>query len=61
MIVRLASVLALLSLAALSATPVPVWGETLGEYWDTAEEESKYYRIIEIPMPTGMAIEAGCF
>jgi hypothetical protein len=61
MIVRLASVLALLSFAALSAIPVSVWGETLGEYWDTAEEESKYYRIVEIPMPKGMAIEAGCF
>ena len=61
MIVRLASVLSLLSFAALSAIPVSVWGETLGEYWDTAEEESKYYRIVEIPMPKGMAIEAGCF
>ena len=35
--------------------------ETLGEYWGTAEEESKYYEIVEIPIPAGMAIEAGSF
>lgn len=33
----------------------------LGEYWGTAEEEAKYYRIVEIPLPQGMALEAGCF
>ena len=38
-----------------------VRSETLGEYWDTAEEESKYYKIVEIPLPDGMAIEAGSF
>lgn len=35
--------------------------QTLGGYWDTAEEESKYYRIVEIPMPEGVEIEAGSF
>ena len=25
--------------------------QTLGEYWDTAEEESKYYEIVDIPIP----------
>ncbi len=35
--------------------------EPLGEYWGTAEEESKYYRIVEIPTPEDLAIEAGCF
>ncbi len=35
--------------------------QTLGEYWGTAEEESKYYRIVEIPTPEGSAIEAGSF
>ncbi len=39
----------------------PVRAETLGEYWDTAEEEAKYYRIVEIPIPDDMAIEAGSF
>ncbi len=35
--------------------------QPLGEYWDTAEEESKYYRIVEIPLPEETAIEAGSF
>ncbi|MCP4175280.1 MAG: hypothetical protein GY758_31405 [Fuerstiella sp.] len=35
--------------------------ETLGEYWGTAEEEAKYYRIVEVPIPEGMALEAGSF
>ena len=59
MFVRIANLPALV--AVLSVFAVSAWGETLGEYWDTAEEESKYYRIVEIPMPKGMAIEAGCF
>ncbi|MCS7468458.1 hypothetical protein NZK35_17535 [Stieleria sp. ICT_E10.1] len=49
-------VLALILSAAASAH-----AQTLGEYWDTAEEESKYYKIVEIPMPEGTAIEAGSF
>lgn len=40
---------------------VQVQAQTLGEYWDTAEEESKYYRIVEIPLPEETAIEAGSF
>ena len=58
MFVRIANVLALVlmfSSSFLSLFDVSAWGETLGEYWDTAEEESKYYRIVEIPMPAGMA------
>ncbi|MDP6717940.1 MAG: hypothetical protein QGF59_04785, partial [Pirellulaceae bacterium] len=35
--------------------------QTLGEYWNTAEEEAKYYRIVEVPIPKGMAMEAGSF
>jgi hypothetical protein len=35
--------------------------QTLGEYWDTAEEEAKYYKIVELPMPEGMELEAGSF
>ncbi|MCP4510984.1 MAG: hypothetical protein GY826_31820, partial [Fuerstiella sp.] len=35
--------------------------ETLGEYWGTSEEEAKYYRIVEVPIPEGMALEAGSF
>jgi hypothetical protein len=35
--------------------------EPLGEYWGTGEEEAKYYRIVEVPIPKGMALEAGSF
>lgn len=31
--------------------------QELGEYWNTAEQESKYYRIVEIPTPENLAIE----
>lgn len=37
------------------------FAQTLGEYWDTAEEESKYYKIVEIAVPESLAIEAGSF
>lgn len=47
---------ALASMAAPSAI-----GQKLGEYWDTAEVESKYYRIVDVPAPQHLGIEAGCF
>ncbi len=36
-------------------------GQTLGEYWGTAEREAEYYEIVEIPFPEELAIEAGSF
>ncbi len=35
--------------------------EPLGEYWGTAEEEAKYYRLVDVPLPEELAIEAGSF
>ncbi len=35
--------------------------ETLGEYWGTAEEESKYYKMVDVPLPKKLAVEAGSF
>ncbi len=35
--------------------------EPLGEYWGTAEEESKYYRMVDVPLPKKLAVEAGSF
>ncbi len=35
--------------------------EPLGEYWGTAEQEAKYYRIVDIPFPDEMALEASSF
>ncbi len=35
--------------------------QPLGEYWGTAEAESEYYKMVEVPIPEGMAVEAGSF
>ena len=35
--------------------------EPLGEYWGTGEEESKYYKLVDIPLPKELAVEAGSF
>lgn len=49
------------ALALLIGAPQLVYSQTLGEYWDTAEEEQKYYRIVDIPFPNEIAMEAGSF
>ena len=46
---------------ALLFSPAISRAQSLGEYWDTAEEESKYYRIVDIPLPEKMQLEAGSF
>ncbi len=51
----------ILLMAVVSIMAGRARAETLGEYWGTAEEESKYYRIVEIPIPDSLAIEAGSF
>ena len=51
---RLVLLIWLIAAARLHAQP-------LGEYWGTAEEEAKYYKIVEVPIPEGMAMEAGSF
>ena len=35
--------------------------EPLGEYWGTGEEEAKYYKLVDVPLPEELAIEAGSF
>jgi hypothetical protein len=50
-------VLAMAGLAPVTRLPA----QTLGEYWNTAEEEAKYYRIVAVPIPQGMALEASSF
>lgn len=35
--------------------------EPLGEYWGTAEQEDKYYQLVDVPLPKELAIEAGAF
>ena len=54
MSLRMAFLVCLMAVGQLHA-------QTLGEYWNTAEEESKYYKIVEVPIPEGMVMEAGSF
>ena len=35
--------------------------QPLGEYWGTGEEESKYYKLVDVPLPKELAVEAGSF
>jgi len=35
--------------------------QTLGEYWGTAEQEARYYKIVDVPFPQEMALEATSF
>ena len=51
----------LLRIILLTLLTSTVYAQNLGGYWGTAEEESKYYKIVEIPMPKGAAIETGSF
>ena len=48
--------------ALLFAIPAAiVRAEPLGDEWGTAERESEFYKITEIPVPEPHFIEAGCF
>jgi hypothetical protein len=35
--------------------------EEVGERWGTAERERKYYRLVDLPIPKNLVIEAGAF
>lgn len=35
--------------------------DPFGEYWGTGEAESRYYEMVEIPLPKELAVEAGSF
>ena len=54
---RAAALLALSSLPALAAQPA----EDLGSKWGTETEERKYYRVVSLPIPEELTIEAGAF
>ncbi len=47
--------------AFLIATTCLPQQEPLGEYWGTAEQEQEYYRLVDVPLPKELAIEAGSF
>ncbi|QDT08248.1 ThuA domain-containing protein [Stieleria marina] len=48
------------SIAAIAIAFAPQT-ETLGEYWGTGEDESVYYKLVDVPLPKELAIEAGSF
>ena len=48
--------LALQCLATLSLV-----AEEVGERWGTAERERAYYRVVNVPIPKGLVVEAGAF
>ena len=55
-----------LSLRALSALGCALFAsdlsaQELGARWGTAERERAYYRIVELPIPEGLVVEAGAF
>ncbi len=42
---------------------LPTWAcaEDFGDTWGTAEREAAYYRLVDVPMPDGVYVEAGSF
>ena len=55
--VKSLTTLTLLSLALMPILPA----EELGEMWGTAEEEAKYYPIVNIPIPQNIPMRPGSF
>ena len=53
--------LTLLKLVSLTCLAMAPQQEPLGEYWGTGEAEAKYYKIVDVPLPKDLAIEAGSF
>ncbi len=45
----------------LCLLPWSAVAEEFGDTWGTAERESAYYRLVDIPMPKGVYVEAGSF
>ncbi|MEO1525978.1 MAG: ThuA domain-containing protein [Planctomycetota bacterium] len=48
----------ILTVVAMACAPQQ---EPLGEYWGTGEAESKYYKMVDVPLPKELAVEAGSF
>jgi hypothetical protein len=40
---------------------VNVSGEEVGDWWGTAERERAYYRLVNLPIPKDLVVEAGAF
>jgi len=48
-------------LAACAVLPPSAEAQELGARWGTANRERAYYRIVDLPIPEGLVIEAGAF
>jgi len=47
--------------AAFCLFPIFTKAEEVGERWGTADKEREYYRLVELPIPEDLVIEAGAF
>lgn len=56
---ELARVVAALLLVGSSALPAAP--EDLGQRWGTAAREREFYRVVSVPIPEGLVLEAGAF
>ena len=48
-------------LLAWALMAAPLAAEDLGETWGTAKREREYYRVVQLPIPEGLVVEAGAF
>lgn len=48
-------------LLALALLPALAPAEEVGERWGTADREREYYRLVNLPIPADLVIEAGAF
>ena len=48
-------------LALQCLTTLSLVAEEVGERWGTAERERAYYRVVNVPIPKGLVVEAGAF
>jgi len=49
------------ALIAGSIAVCSVQAERLGDFWNTTEAESRYYPIVDVPIPDGLVLEASSF
>jgi hypothetical protein len=50
-----------LPILLLGLSPNLFAASEFGDTWGTASREAAYYRLVDIPMPEGVYVEAGCF
>ncbi len=55
---RLSVFVGLFAFAALNA---PSWAEEVGDMWGSADREREYYKLINLPIPKNLVVEAGAF